>query len=137
MGKSDLDALKQISRHPIGTAQINFFVAAIGEIKDAAVFQEPADNTAHPDMVADAAHARPQPAYATHDQVDLHARLRGAIEFADDVAVEQGIHLGDDPRRTPVSGVIGFARDQVDTALRQIDGRNQQRIVTWAAPRTP
>ncbi len=87
------------------------------------------DNAAHRDAIADAAHSRPQSTDPTHDEVDLHSRLRRAIQFANDVAIEQRIHLGDDACRTPVPRVIGLAGNQVDAALRQVDGRNQQRIV--------
>ena len=32
--KHDLDPLKQITRHPVGTAQIDFLLAAIREVKN-------------------------------------------------------------------------------------------------------
>ena len=80
-------------------------------------------------MIADAAHSGPQSAYPTHDEIDLNPGLRSTVEFANDVEVEQRIHFGDDAGGTPVPRVIGLARDQVDAALRQIDGRHQQRIV--------
>ena len=36
-------------------------------------------------------HAGPQATDAAHDQVDLYARLRGAVERLDNLAVDQGV----------------------------------------------
>jgi hypothetical protein len=48
---------------------------AVGEVEDARVLEEAADDADHPDAVARARHARPQAADAADDQVDVHPRL--------------------------------------------------------------
>ena len=131
-GKQRLHAFQQVARHPVSATNINFFFAAVGEVENPAVLEKASDNAAYLDVVADAAHARPQSANAAHHQVNLHSRLRGAIELAHDVAVQQRIHLDDDSRRTSMPRMIRFPGDQIDATLSQIDGRNQQRTIAGA-----
>jgi hypothetical protein len=45
-------ALVEIARHPVGAADINFFLASIAEIVNPAVFQESPYDAAHLDAVA-------------------------------------------------------------------------------------
>src|SRR6202023_3077554 len=101
----------------------------VGEIKNAAVFEEAAHNTAYAYAIAYPANAGAQGTHAAHDQVDFNSRLRGAIQGHDDVLVEQGIHLRDNTGRAAVTRVLGLAGDQPETALRQIKRRNQQGLV--------
>src|SRR3546814_20886732 len=70
---------------------------------DLAMFQEAADDRLHPDIVRHARHARPQAAYAAHDEVDLNPRIAGRIEFFDDRRIDQRIHLRPD-RKSVVEG---------------------------------
>src|ERR1700686_3216023 len=72
-------ALVQIARHPVGSADVNLFVAAIGKVENAAVLQEAAHNAANADVVAHSPHSRTERANPTHDQTDLYSGLRGAI----------------------------------------------------------
>ena len=87
-GKDGLHAFVQISRHPIGAAQIDFLFAAIGKVKYPLVFQKASHNAAHADVIADTAHSRSQSAYPTHDEIDLNPRLRRTVQLANDVEVE-------------------------------------------------
>ncbi len=93
-----LAALEEVARHPVGRAEIDFVVAAVGEVEDARVLQEAADDGAHADAFRQAFDAGPQDAEAANDQVDLDSRLRGLVERLDDRGLEQGVHLGDDVR---------------------------------------
>ena len=70
-----------------------------------------------------------QRADAAHDQLHLHARLRGAIQLLHHVLVQQRIHLHDDPRRLARPCVVGLARNQVGHPLGQIHRGHQQRVV--------
>ncbi len=62
-------------------------------------------------------------------KVDLHSRLRCAIQCLNHVLIEQRIHLGDDPSRFALSRVLRLAVNQSNRFLRQIEGRHQQRLV--------
>ena len=119
----------QIARHPIGAAQVDFRLAAVLEVKDAAVLEEPAHNTAHADAVADAANPRPQRADAAHEQFNVHSCLRSPVESLDNIFVDQGVDLDDHARRTPFAGMLGLPLNQAHTLLGQIQRRHQQRPV--------
>src|SRR5450432_3501385 len=51
-GKEDLHAFVEIAWHPVCAAKIDFRLAAIFKVKDAAVFQKTADDATHPDATA-------------------------------------------------------------------------------------
>src|SRR5579864_2533347 len=96
----DFDAFEQIARHPIGTAQINFLLAAIREIKNSTVLEETAHDAANPNPIANAANAGTKGAHSAHDQINIHACLRSPVKSHDHAFIEQRIHLGDDVRGT-------------------------------------
>ena len=73
--EQDFHALMQIARHPIGAAEVDLRLAAVLEVKDSAVLEEPPHDAAHADAVADATNSRSQRAYATHQQIDVHSCL--------------------------------------------------------------
>src|SRR5262249_30093665 len=70
-----LHAAVEIARHPVGTAQVDFFAAAVGEVIDAAVLEKAPHDAAHTEAAAHAAPPGPQRAPAAHDQVNSHTRL--------------------------------------------------------------
>src|SRR5712692_6803309 len=98
-------------------------------MKNAAVLEKAADDTAHPYAVAHPAYSRTQSAYTTDDQINLHSRLRSAIQGHDDVLVEQGIDLGNNAGWASVTRMVGFAFDQPEASLCQVQRRHQQRLV--------
>ena len=76
--------------------EVDLALAAVLEAEDARVLEEAVDDAGDPDVVADARDAGAEAADAAHDEVDLHARLRGAVERLDDRRVDERVHLGDD-----------------------------------------
>ena len=68
----------------------------------------------------------PQAADAAHDQVNLHARLRGAVEGLDDLPFGQRIDLGDDAGGQALAGVLGLALDELEQAVVQLERRDQE-----------
>src|ERR1700716_2311123 len=98
----------QIARHPVGAAEVDLRLAAVLEVKDAAVLEKPAHDTAHADAVADATNPWPQRADATHEQIDVHACLRSAVERLDNIFVDQGVDFDNHARRPPKSGMLGL-----------------------------
>src|SRR5437660_6634955 len=106
--EQDFHALMQIARHPIGAAEVDLRLAAVLEVKDSAVLKEPPHDAAHADAVAGATNSRPQRAYATHEQIDVHSCLRSAVERLDNIVVDEGVDFDDDARLTPLAGVLGL-----------------------------
>src|ERR1019366_2827967 len=78
--RDDFDATFKIALHAIGGADEELLRAAIAEIKDAAVFEEPANNAHHAHVLRQSLDSRAQPAGVADYQLNLHARLRGAIK---------------------------------------------------------
>ena len=107
--KEDLAALEEVARHPVRAAAVDVLFAAVREVEDAAVFQEPAHDAADADVLAETLDAGPQRADAAHHQIDLHAGLRRLVERLDDALFEQRVHLGDNARRAALARVVGFA----------------------------
>src|ERR1019366_6665498 len=89
--EQDFHALVQIAMHPIGATEVDFRLAAVLKVIDAAVLEEPAHDTAHADTVAEAANPRAQRANAAHEQPNVHSCLRSAAQRLDNILVEQGV----------------------------------------------
>src|SRR6478672_2316895 len=68
-----LDPAEKVARHPIGAAEINFWIAAIFEAENAAVLQKSSDNTAYFDIFAHVGNADSQGAHSTDHQANIHA----------------------------------------------------------------
>ena len=77
-GEGDFAALEEIARHPVGRAEVDFVVAAVGEVEDAGVLEEAADNRADANAVGQPLDARAQNAEAADDEVDLDAGLEAS-----------------------------------------------------------
>ncbi len=56
--ETHLDALEEITIHPIGTGKIQVEIALVVEIEHAGVFQEAADDRTHLDILGYTRHAR-------------------------------------------------------------------------------
>src|SRR5215472_10158844 len=124
-----LDTLIQIARHPVRAAQINLRLAAVLEIKDAAVLQEAAYDAAHANPAADAAQAWHQGALPANNQVNFHARLRGPVQGANHRGIDHRVAFGDDSGGSPAPRVARFPFDQRDTGSGHVSRCQQQRLV--------
>src|SRR5580658_11009679 len=118
-GKQGFHAAVQIPRHKVRAAHINLLVASVVEVIDAAVLEKAAENTLHPDGFADPGNTRPQSAHAANNHVDLHARLRGAIERANQSHVLDSVHLENHVTIAVLLVALDFALDQPFDALAQ------------------
>ena len=81
------------------------------------------------DVVRQAGQAGAQAAGVAHDQLDLHARLRGAIERLDDVGVLERVHLEADQARLLGRVAGDLALDPLEQPLLQALGRDQELAV--------
>src|ERR1043166_7561462 len=124
-----LDAPIEVAFHHVGAADVHLLVPAVLEPEDARVFQEAADDRAHADVIADAGDAGTQAADAADDHVDLHARLRGAVEHTNHLVVGDRVYLEDDPRRAARFRMLGFAVDQLAETRAQIHRRDEHAAV--------
>ena len=53
-GEDDFAALEEVAGHPVGGAEVDFVVAAVGEVEDAGVLEEAADDGADADALGQA-----------------------------------------------------------------------------------
>ena len=116
-GRHEFDAVVEIPRHPVGGREEDVLLAAVIEAEDAAVLEEAADDAAHADVFADVLESGTQHADAAHDEVDFDACRRGFVEFGDNEAIEQGIHLRCDVGAFASLGVRDFPLDALGDAL--------------------
>ena len=79
----------EIARHQIGAAEQERAPASRVEDVEAAVLEEPAEDAAHADGLAEARHARTKRADAARDDVDLRALLSCAVQLLDELLVSQ------------------------------------------------
>src|SRR3546814_16770903 len=86
-------------------------LVAVAEAGYAAVLQKPADDALDPDVVRQAADARPQAADAADHEIDLHAGLGRAVQPVDDLVIDQGIQLRPDMPGPPLGGMLHFLLD--------------------------
>ena len=93
------------------------------------MFEKAADDADDADVFADAGQTGANPAVAADDQVDADARLAGFVELADQRAVFQAVHLGDDRAGVSLHGVGDLVVDQFDEALAHVDRRDEQLAV--------
>ena len=129
-GHEHFDAFVKVARHPVGAADIYLFLTIIGEIENAAVFEEAAHNAPHSYVIAHPANSGAKRADAADQQINLHSGLRCAVERLNDVLIEQRIHLGNDASIPPVASVLRLPVNERNNFLRQIEWRHQKRLVT-------
>src|ERR1039458_7807357 len=113
----------EIARHQVGAAQIDFLLAPVAEIEDAAVFQEAAHDAGHANGIAHARNPRPEAADAAHQKIDADARLRGAIQTANHLGVHQRVHFENQVALAVFGMLLNLALDQGFDPLAQIDRR--------------
>ncbi len=121
-----LHAPIQVALHQIRAAEEHLLAAPIGKVINAAVLQEASQDAAHADRLAESRNTGAQAADAAHDQIDLHAGLRGAIEGGDDFGVDQGVHFKDQLAVAILLMNRNLALDAIDNPGAQPQGRDQQ-----------
>src|SRR6478735_5534879 len=84
-----LDPAVQIPLHQISATEKEFLVAAVAEIVDPAMLQEPSDNADDADVLTPIFHARSKAAYSANDEIDLDTGLRCAVERSDCFPVDK------------------------------------------------
>src|SRR5262249_52808616 len=124
--ESQLDAPIKIPRHPIRAGKKDPRLTGILEIKDPAVFEEPANNADDADVFAEIWNFRTQATYPANDQIDGHVRAGSFIERLYDLLIHQRVHLRDDAGRLACQRVIALPLDQLDEPTVHVERRNHQ-----------
>jgi len=114
-----LHAPEQVALHPVGACAVQLVRAAGLEEHHAAVFEETTQDRTHPDVLGDSRDAGSEATHASNDQVDLHARLRGAVERLDHLRLGERVHLRDDARRLALICERRFTADEREQRLVQ------------------
>jgi len=113
----------QVAGHHVGAAGVDFLCATVPEVKDTAVFQEPAHDAAHGDVVADPGDTRTEAAEAADEQIHFHAGAGRLIEEANHAFILKGIHFKD---QVAVFAVGDLPPDQFDEAAPHSDRGDQE-----------
>src|SRR5262249_59731804 len=94
------------------------------EADDAGMFEETADDALDADVVGEAGYARPQTADTAHDEVDLDAGLRGAVERVDQLLIHDLVELDPDVAGPPRLHMRDLLVDQAQQRLPQRQRRD-------------
>ena len=100
----------------------------VGEAEHAGVLQEPAQDRAHADVLAQPRNPRAQRADPAHDHIDLHPGLGGAVERVDDGLVDHRVDLDDHAGGQPGLAVGDLRLDPVDQPRAQRARGHQQAL---------
>ena len=121
------DAPVEVALHQVGAADVELRPPAVREPVDARVLEEPADDGADANALADAGHAGLQAADAADDQVDLDAGLRRAVERADRSAGSvTALFLTMTCAGRPCARVLDLALEQREKPRAQAHRRDEQ-----------
>ena len=93
------------------------------------MFEEASYDAADGDRFADVRDPGFELALTAHDQIDRHARLRGAIERLHQRNIADRVEFRGDPRRTSGPRVLGLAFDQVDESRPQRRRSDEQLFI--------
>src|SRR5512138_591203 len=86
----------QVALHHIGATQKYLFVTAIPEVVNATMFKETSNDTSHMNCLTYALNPWTQAANTSHNQINAHPCLGGAIESMDNWRIHQSVHLKDE-----------------------------------------
>jgi hypothetical protein len=110
--EDELHPVVEVPLHQISGAQVNFLLAAVQEVIDAAVFQVSSNNRDHHDMVTHTLDAGSQRSHAAHQQVHFDPGLRGLIKKLDHPRIDQSIDLEDQAGVAFRFGMFDLAADE-------------------------
>ena len=111
--KYNLHTFIKVSRHPVRASHIHFFASSAAKVKDSRVLQKVSDNGAYGNRFAHARNTRLQTADSPDDQINLHTRRGRTVQRRNNISVAKRIHLRDNARFLPFSGVLFLHGNQV------------------------
>ena len=118
----------KVSRHPVSTANVQFFTAAIIKPEHTAMFKETPYQAANRNIIAHPWNSRNKHTDTTDNEFNLYPCLRSFIEFIHHTAVQQRIHLGNNMPIFPILNMLNFSVNQGYTAFAQIDRCHKEGI---------
>src|SRR5947207_15045826 len=96
------------------------------------MFEIPAQDRPHPDVLGKTLDVRAQAAHTADDQVDRSTVLRRSVERVDHLRIDQVVHLDDDP---PVLAPL-LAPDEVEQLIAHAVGSDAE-LSECALPAVP
>src|SRR5215831_11000414 len=112
-GTERLYTAVEVPFHQVRAPDVQFVVAAVLEPVDARVLEEAADDRTYFDAIADVRNSRTKAADAAHDEVEIHAGLRRAVEHADHLIVGERVDLDNHAGGAAFARVLRLAHDQL------------------------
>src|SRR5512132_1844479 len=119
----------EVAVHQIGRTDPDRWRSIVGEPEVAAVLQEPADNAADSDVLADSWHSWPDRADAAHPKVHWNTGLGSAIERIRRRLVNDRVDFDLDARWLAVLVVGDLVVDPVDQPVADAVRSNEQPLV--------
>src|SRR5215213_2611410 len=119
----------EVAVHQIRGADPDGWRTIIGEPEEAAVFQEAAEDAAHPDVLAETRHTRSDRADAAYPEVHRNSCFRGAVERVGGGFVNDRVDFDLDTCRLAVLMVGDLVVDPVDQSGSNPVWRNEQALV--------
>src|SRR5215813_8582416 len=120
-GDHQLHPPVEISKHPIGAADVDILFAAVQKIEYTAMLKEPSYDACDRDRCGEPRHARPERTHPPHDQLDRHTGLRCLIQSSHELGIGETVQLCDDAGGTSGRIVIHLTLDQLHEAIPKID----------------
>ena len=114
----------EVAPHPVGGGEVHRLFAIAAEVPEAGVLEIHVHDTRDADVGTVATVGR-QATNAAHEQVDLHARLTGLVEFVDHLLILEAVHLENDSPSTTGTRQVGLTSDQADQLRHHVETRHQ------------
>ena len=121
-------AVIQVSWHPVGAADIEFFAATVFKPEYTAVLEESSDKAPDRNVIADAGDAWYQDADAADNEFDLDTCSGSFIKLGDDFLIKKRIHLCNDSCIFSLQGKGYFTIDEFHAAFPKINRRYDKGI---------
>ncbi len=124
--KQYLHAPVQITRHEIGAAHVDPFIASVMEVVDAAVFEKTSNDAPHANGFADAGNTRTQRANPANNQIDLHTGLGRFVKEPNHAGIFESVHLQNHAAVAVLAMPFDFTANEPFQARAETMRSNQQ-----------
>jgi hypothetical protein len=113
-GENDFDSAVEITRHEIGTAEVNMGISGVVKNVDATVFEETIDDTSNGDVITEARNAGAEATDATNEELDGDALLGRLVEGVNNLFIHKGVGFNKNTRGSSCAVVSALAVTELD-----------------------
>ena len=113
-GKYDFDSAVEITRHEIGTTEVNMGISGVVKNVDATVFEEAIDDASNGDVIAEARNAGAEATDPTNEELDGDALLGSLVEGVNNLFIHEGVGFDEDACGPTCAVVSAFAVDEFE-----------------------